>query len=80
MGGMRPRKDGRRDDIMCNKWGFGGNAPSKLRPVLKARGVSMRATRAGGTAKSLSIIYVSPPALGEKLSQIFMSALYQQLS
>ena len=50
---MRLCKDGRRDDIMCNKWGFGGNAPSKLRPVLKARGASMRATRAGGTAKSL---------------------------
>jgi hypothetical protein len=34
-------------------WGFGGNAPNKLRPVLEARGVSMRATRAVGTAKSL---------------------------
>ena len=54
---MRLCKDGRRDDIMCNKWGFGGNAPSKLRPVLKARGASMRATRAGGTAKSL--LYIS---------------------
>ena len=53
---MRLCKDGRRDDIMCNKWGFGGNAPSKLRPVLRARGASMRATRAGGTAKSLSLI------------------------
>jgi len=36
------------------KRGFGGNAPNKLRPVVKARGVSLRATRAVGTAKSLS--------------------------
>jgi len=35
------------------KRGFGGNAPNKLRPVLKARGVSLRATHAIGTAKSL---------------------------
>ena len=38
---------------VCDKRGFGGNAPGKLRPVLKARGASMQATRAVGTAISL---------------------------
>jgi hypothetical protein len=31
--------------------------PTSWRPVLKVRGASMRATRAEGTAKSLSLIY-----------------------
>jgi hypothetical protein len=35
------------------KRGFGGNAPNKLWPVLQIRGVSLRGTRAVGTAKSL---------------------------
>jgi hypothetical protein len=38
------------------KRGFGGNAPNKLRPGLKVRVASMLATRAVGTAKSLSNI------------------------
>jgi len=45
-------------------WGFGGSAPNKLWPVLKARGVSLRTLRAVGTAKSLSIIYVSAAGKG----------------
>jgi len=36
------------------KRGFGGRAPNKLRPVLKARGVSLQATHTVGMAKSLS--------------------------
>jgi len=35
-------------------WGFGGSAPNKLWPGLKARGVSLRTPHAVGMAKSLS--------------------------
>jgi hypothetical protein len=38
--------------LMCER-GFGGNAPNKLWPGPKVRGVSLRATRAVGTANSL---------------------------
>ncbi len=34
-------------------WGFGGNAPNKLWPGPKARGVSLQTPHAVGTAKSL---------------------------
>jgi hypothetical protein len=36
--------------------GLGAMPPSKLRPMLKARGASMQATHAIGTAKSLFTI------------------------
>ncbi len=39
---------------ISNKRGFGGNAPNKLRPMLKVGEASMRATHAIGMAKSLS--------------------------
>ena len=42
---------------ISNKREFGGNAPNKLRPMLKVGGVSMRATHAVGMAKSLSDQY-----------------------
>src|SRR6267154_1160356 len=52
---------------MEKKRGFGGNAPNKLRPVLKARGVSLRATCAVGTAKSLyRVKSVADLIMGEK--------------
>jgi len=43
--------------VKLEKRGFGGKAPNKLRPVLKARGVSLQMTHAVGTAKSLSLVY-----------------------
>ena len=39
--------------------GFGGGAPNKFEACGEGRGASMRATRAVGTAKNLSIIYSS---------------------
>jgi len=55
--------------IMRLKGGLRGNAPNKLRSMLKARGVSLQVTHALGTAKSLFCIlspllkYYNPNAL-----------------
>ncbi len=38
---------------ISNKRGFGGNAPNKLRPMLKVGGASMQVTHAVGMTKSL---------------------------
>ena len=49
-----------------NRWGFGGNAPNKHRPVLQVREVSEQVTRAVGTAKSLPLTCLKTFSNGAK--------------